>query len=106
MFFGHSKFWFFGILKIFGYIRADLVCKCMFKIKKIKLAFYSFALFICRAHRDYWEKLNPSTGRPFSASLSKPDAWGVTKGDEILKQQTETTTDEEIANLRKARNGH
>jgi len=59
-----------------------------------------------RAHRDYWEKLNPSTGRPFSASLSKPDAWGVTKGDDILKQQTATTTDEEIANLRKARNGH
>ena len=31
MFFGHSKFWFFGILKIFGYIRADLVCKCMLR---------------------------------------------------------------------------
>ena len=59
-----------------------------------------------RAHRDYWETLKPSTGRPFSASISKPDAWGVTKGDEILKQQMETTTDEEIANLRKARNGH
>ena len=52
-----------------------------------------------RAHRDYWEKLNPSTGRPFSAALSKPDAWGVTKGDDILKQQTESTTDEEIAKL-------
>merc|ERR1712048_1405407 len=53
-----------------------------------------------RAHRDYWEKLKPSTGRPFSAALSKPDAWGVTKGDDILKQQTESTTDEEIAKLR------
>ena len=59
-----------------------------------------------RAHRDYWETLKPSTGRPFSASISKPDAWGVTKGDDILKQQMETTTDEEIANLRNARNGH
>merc|ERR1711971_1354827 len=55
-----------------------------------------------RAHRDYWEKLNPSTGRPFSAALSKPDAWGVTKGDDILKQQTESTTDADIAKLRKA----
>merc|ERR1712193_462875 len=55
-----------------------------------------------RAHRDYWEKLNPSTGRPFSAALSKPDAWGVTKGDDILKQQTESTTEEEIAKLRAA----
>lgn len=55
-----------------------------------------------RAHRDYWEKLNPSTGRPFSAALSKPDAWGVTKGDDILKQQTEATTDADIAKLRKA----
>jgi betaine-homocysteine S-methyltransferase len=58
-----------------------------------------------RAHRDYWEKLTPSTGRPFSAALSKPDNWGVTKGDEILKQQTETTTEEEIAKL-KAQAGH
>lgn len=55
-----------------------------------------------RAHRDYWEKLNPSTGRPFSAALSKPDAWGVTKGDDILKQQTEATTDADIEKLRKA----
>ena len=53
-----------------------------------------------RAHRDYWENLKPSTGRPYSAALSKPDAWGVTKGDDILQQQKESTTDEEIANLR------
>ena len=31
MFFGHSKFGFFGILKIFGYIRAHLVCKYMLR---------------------------------------------------------------------------
>merc|ERR1711962_1864115 len=55
-----------------------------------------------RAHRDCWEKLNPSTGRPFSAALSNPDAWGVTKGDDILKQQVESTTDEDIAKLRAA----
>ena len=49
--------------------------------------------------QEYWETINPSTGRPFSASKSHPDAWGVTKGDEILKQQKEETTDAEIAEL-------
>ncbi len=42
-----------------------------------------------RARRDYWEHLNPSTGRPYSAALSKPDNWGVTKGSEELKQVAE-----------------
>ena len=57
---------------------------------KIRLKLYHFKhrasknfIYVFRAHRDYWEKLNPSTGRPFSAALSKPDAWGVTKGDLI-----------------------
>ena len=54
----------------------------------------------CRAHRDYWAKLNPSTGRPFSASMSKPDNWGVTKGNEILKQKKEDTTEAELEALR------
>ncbi len=49
-----------------------------------------------RARRTYWEKLNPSTGRPFSASLSRPDAWGVTKGSEELKQHAEETTETEL----------
>ena len=53
-----------------------------------------------RAHRDYWEKLNPSSGRPFAASFSSPDGWGVTKGDELLKQQADVTTTEEIEKLR------
>ena len=70
-------------------------------IEREKHLFYDFKSDF-RAHRDYWEKLNPSTGRPFSAALSKPDAWGVTKGDDILKQQTESTTEEEIAKLRAA----
>jgi len=53
-----------------------------------------------RAHRNYWEKLVPSSGRPFAASFSTPDGWGVTKGDEMLKQQAATTTTEEIEKLR------
>ena len=56
-----------------------------------------------RANRDYWENLKPGTGRPFSSSMSKPDAWGVTKGDDILKQKVEATTDEEISALRNGR---
>jgi len=58
-----------------------------------------------RAHRDYWMDISPSTGRPFAASMSKPANWGVTKGSDLLIQQTETTTEEEIASL-KSRNGH
>jgi len=49
-----------------------------------------------RAKRSYWENLKPSSGRPYSASLSKPDAWGVTAGDEKLKQQTEATKKSDI----------
>jgi len=52
-----------------------------------------------RASRDYWEKLKPSSGRPSCASMSRPDNWGVTKGDDILKQQTDETKMEEIMSL-------
>jgi betaine-homocysteine S-methyltransferase len=49
-----------------------------------------------RARRDYWENLQPATGRPYSASLSHPDSWGVTAGDELLRQHQEETTEEEL----------
>ena len=52
-----------------------------------------------RASRDYWEKLNPSSGRAYCAAMSRPDNWGVTKGDDILKQQTAETKMEEIVSL-------
>lgn len=40
-----------------------------------------------RTTREYWEKLEPATGRPHSAAFSRPDNWGVTAGDEDLKQE-------------------
>jgi betaine-homocysteine S-methyltransferase len=40
-----------------------------------------------RATKGYWTNISPATGRPMSPSLSKPDAWGVTQGNEELKQQ-------------------
>jgi len=52
-----------------------------------------------RASRDYWMNLNTSTGRPFSAAMSKPNKWGVTQGDKELQQQTEETSNEDIATL-------
>jgi len=52
-----------------------------------------------RARKDYWENLKPSTGRPYSASCSKPDQWGVTAGDDILKQKTEVTSEKELQEL-------
>jgi len=52
-----------------------------------------------RASREYWEKLQPASGRPFCASQSHPDNWGVTKGDSDLKQTKEGTSDTEIKRL-------
>ncbi|GIX73065.1 betaine--homocysteine S-methyltransferase 1 [Caerostris extrusa] len=49
-----------------------------------------------RARRSYWEGLNPATGRPHSAAFSHPDNWGVTAGSEDLKQQAESTTEEQL----------
>lgn len=55
-----------------------------------------FGLFFNRARQEYWQKLNPSSGRPFSSSMSKPDCWGITAGDSMLIQHTDSTTDSEM----------
>lgn len=52
-----------------------------------------------RAQQAYWENLRPASGRPYSSAYSKPDEWGVTAGDESLKQQNAETTDEELKTL-------
>ncbi|XP_074651432.1 betaine--homocysteine S-methyltransferase 1-like [Tubulanus polymorphus] len=49
-----------------------------------------------RATREYWENLRPASGRPYCPSCSKPDAWGITQGSEVLKQHKEETTSEEL----------
>ncbi|KAG7264232.1 hypothetical protein CRUP_022237 [Coryphaenoides rupestris] len=49
-----------------------------------------------RARREYWEKLQPASGRPYCPSMSVPDGWGVTKGDAELMQQKESTTQDEL----------
>ncbi|XP_076332414.1 betaine--homocysteine S-methyltransferase 1-like [Tachypleus tridentatus] len=49
-----------------------------------------------RARRTYWEKINPSSGRPSSASSSKPDNWGITAASKELKQHSDGTTIEEL----------
>uniref|UniRef100_A0A3B5MVW4 Betaine-homocysteine methyltransferase n=1 Tax=Xiphophorus couchianus TaxID=32473 RepID=A0A3B5MVW4_9TELE len=49
-----------------------------------------------RARREYWEKLQPASGRPFCPSMSKPDSWGVTKGHADLMQQKEATSKEQL----------
>jgi len=40
-----------------------------------------------RASRTYWEDLEPSTGRPYSKAMSKPDNWGVTQGNPKMEQE-------------------
>merc|ERR550519_1423196 len=52
-----------------------------------------------RARKDYWEKIQPASGRPFCPSMSKPDNWGFTQGDKELVQQTEATSADQIANV-------
>lgn len=52
-----------------------------------------------RARREYWENLKPSSGRPFSCSLSRSDNWGVTAGDRYLLQKRENTTNEEMEDV-------
>lgn len=54
---------------------------------------------VCRARRDYWEKLKPASGRPLCPSVSKPDGWGVTKGHADLMQQKEATSKEQLQAL-------
>ncbi|XP_059830448.1 betaine--homocysteine S-methyltransferase 1 [Hypanus sabinus] len=49
-----------------------------------------------RAQRTYWENLKPASGQPYSASLSKPDSWGMTKGHTDLVQQVEATSDKQL----------
>jgi len=49
-----------------------------------------------RANKKYWSTLMPATGRPFSASLSKPNEWGVTAGDDMVKQHFAETDEQEM----------
>eukprot|EP00164_Ancoracysta_twista_P000374 GFYU01000512.1.p2 GENE.GFYU01000512.1~~GFYU01000512.1.p2 ORF type:complete len:434 (-),score=143.41 GFYU01000512.1:111-1301(-) len=49
-----------------------------------------------RASKAYWSTHKPASGRPYNASMCQPDQWGVTAGDEVLKQHAEATTDAEI----------
>ena len=41
----------------------------------------------------------------FSATLSRPDAWGVTKGDNLLKQQADATTEDQMEKVFGYKNG-
>lgn len=52
-----------------------------------------------RAQKDYWAKINPASGRPYAASLSKPDAWGITAGDKLLIQKAAETSEAELREL-------
>nr|KAF6354361.1 betaine--homocysteine S-methyltransferase [Myotis myotis] len=52
-----------------------------------------------RARKEYWENLRIASGRPYNPSMSKPDAWGVTKGTSMLMQQKEATTEQQLREL-------
>ena len=50
-----------------------------------------------RAKREYWETLQPASGRPLSGACSQPSNWGVTQGDAELVQQTAATDRSQVA---------
>lgn len=52
-----------------------------------------------RARKEYWQNLRIASGRPYNPSMSKPDAWGVTKGAAELMQQKEATTEQQLRAL-------
>jgi len=54
-----------------------------------------------RAYKEYWQNLKPSSGRPFCASMSCPDQWGVVAGDQTFQQGKSETSEEEITALKK-----
>jgi len=49
-----------------------------------------------RAQQKYWEKIRPASGRPCCPAMSTPDEWGMTAGDDLLKQHTEKTDEKEM----------
>ena len=40
--------------------------------------------------------MKPASGRLYCPSLSTPDMWGHTAGDDLLQQHVESTTQEEM----------
>lgn len=61
---------------------------------------HGFCVFCSpRARKEYWENLQIASGRPYNPSMSKPDAWGVTKGTAELMQQKEATTEQQLREL-------
>ncbi|KAJ6669818.1 hypothetical protein lerEdw1_000367 [Lerista edwardsae] len=61
--------------------------------------FIKVFLFLHRARKEYWENLLPASGRPYCPSMSRPDDWGVTKGDADLVQQKEATSEQQLKEL-------
>ena len=45
-----------------------------------------------RAGEQYWSRLNPASGRPYSPALSRPDNWGTTAGDGELHGDGKTVS--------------
>jgi len=59
-----------------------------------------------RANKKYWEEIRPASGRPYCPSLSTPDMWGYTAGDDLLEQHKEATTEQEMKKLQTVEKKH
>ena len=58
-----------------------------------------------RAGREYWEQLEPASGRPYSQAFAHPDNWEVTRGHELFKQHVEPTSEKEMNDVKSFRKG-
>merc|ERR1719305_525838 len=56
-----------------------------------------------RANRAYRENIRPASGQPYAPAMSKPDNWGVTKGDDVLKQQRQPPPSRRLRSSRAGR---
>ncbi len=52
-----------------------------------------------RNSKDYWNCLEPASGRPYSPALSEPNEWGITQGHNMLTQHKEATTEAEMVKV-------
>ena len=69
------------------------------------LRFHTKPWVRARAGRDYWEKLEPASGRPYSKAFAHPDNWEVTRGHELFKQHVEPTSEKEMNDVKSFRKG-
>ncbi len=82
---------------MYNFILLQSVHSKFVRVTPINFACYVY--LFCRARKDYWQHIKPASGRALCAAHATPDNWGVTQGDDILKQKKQQTSDDELKSL-------